>query len=132
MNLYEQVSLPCLTGGLKISEKISFNRSQKVPRKLKRKVFDYIWTNIWIFQKKYVRSERASFIRWFLLESSLLSPLELLYYHYKIGSRLNLTRKYALCAKIKGGSHNYWALARQNYAFRNVPKGEVFSKRIIL
>ena len=42
MNLYEQVSLPCLTGGLKISEKISFNRSQKVPRKLKRKVFDYI------------------------------------------------------------------------------------------
>ena len=43
----------------------------------------------------YSKFSFASFIRWFPLESSFLSPFEL-YYHDKIGSRLNLARKYAL------------------------------------
>ena len=45
---------------------INFNRTQKVPWKLKREVFDYNWTNWWNFHlklnflKQFVRSERAS------------------------------------------------------------------------
>ena len=85
------------------------------------------WVEFIIILLVYSKLSFVCFIRLFLLESSFLSPLELLYDHNKTGSRLNLARKYALTLIC---THNLFREANSSLIKKCLKKLVHFEKRI--